>query len=186
MVCKQNQMKATEQRKRDRFSDLSFTGVFVFNPPPPISTSLQLISYNREKIQKKKKTGVSKRWASLDVKLFTNNQSESEKMSLAGESSGGRWGSGTSVWRRVGMGGVMSASGIRSTRGRWDSRDLGCGFFFCVAKERSSRERGERKRGEPGGLIREEEKAAGGGWGPREKKKDKNIMKKLKPTQVGA
>lgn len=44
----------------------------------------------------------------MDVELFRNNQSESGKMSLAGER--GRW-SGGGVWRRAGRGGVMSASG---------------------------------------------------------------------------
>lgn len=61
---------------------------------------------------KYKKAAENKTWASFDAKLFTNNQSESEKISLVGESSGGRWGSGGSVWGTAGMGGVMSASGM--------------------------------------------------------------------------
>lgn len=112
----------------------------------------------------------------MDVKLFTNNQSESEKMSLAGESSGGRWGSG---WGRAGMGGVMSASGMcrRGSEGG-TAETCGADFLLCGQREEQQRRGGER-RGEPGGprrLMRWVGSAGG----------KKNIMKKLKQTQVAA
>lgn len=96
-------------------------------------------------------------WGEIDVELFTNNQSESGKMSLAGESGGGRWSSGSGgVWRRAGRGGVMSASGMgrREEGGR---QRRGVGIFFCVAVERSRGGKG--RGGATGGPDREEEAA---------------------------
>lgn len=133
------QVNATEHKKKKyNFALISYCVYFLI-PTPPLP-HLNPILFHRTETNYRK-AGESKRWASFNVKLFTNNQSESEKMSLAGESSGGRWGSGGSVCGRAGMGGVMSASGMwRSRRGGGGSRDLGCGFSFVWPRRGAAEE----------------------------------------------